>query len=206
MIIIPRNKVAVVPIFDAKVSRGGIIKPSSFIYTRDVQRFDIYGTLNYDREPRKIDECESKERSLELINRYENAGYIKLFYKIVKVKQDSEMLDAGERCDQGIVKYIGREVKDIKIGDYVFFGGYTGTRMYIEDEGDLIILPENFVECVLEDVHIKIPGLYFKDKQGEYFVATYEQVMNIVAETFTLLNETVEIKVSIPKLEDYNVR
>lgn len=206
MIIIPRNKVAVVPIYDAKISRGGIIKPSSYDYKRTVQRFDVYGSKHFGDESRKLDECESKERANYLIEQYENKGYIQLRYKIRREDQQVDTLDAGERCDQGIVKYIGREVKDIKIGDYVFFGGYTGTRMYIEDEGDLIILPENFVECVLEDVHIKIPGLYFKDKQGEYFVATYEQVMNIVAETFTLLNETVEIKVSIPKLEDYNVR
>ena len=207
MIIIPRNKVAVVPIYDAKVSRGGIIKPSSYDYKRTVQRFDVYGSKHFGDEPRKLDECESKERANYLIGQYENKGYIQLHYKIRREDQQVDTLDAGERCDQGIVKYIGREVKDIKIGDYVFFSGYTGTLANVEGEGKLIILPEDFIEFKLGDEpQTEIPGLYFKDKDGHFFNVTYESVMEIIAETFTLIGKTYNVNSPNPKLEDYNVR
>src|SRR5678810_1211728 len=46
---------------------------------------------------------------------------------------------AKERCDQGIVKYIGPNVKDIKIGMYVLFSGYTGTLVHIAGEGSVTV-------------------------------------------------------------------
>jgi Co-chaperonin GroES (HSP10) len=100
---------------------------------------------------------------------------------------------AQERCDQGIVKYIGPDVKDIRIGDYVLFSGYTGTLVQIEDEGTVIIFPEEFATAILPDPPTtEIPGLYFKvrARQGdgaigtEYIPATYEQAMGFIAEAF----------------------
>lgn len=70
--------------------------------------------------------------------------------------------DARERCDQGIVKYIGPDVKHLKIGDYVIFSGYTGTLVRVDDE-QLIIFPEEFAVAILPQVPAtEVPGLYFK--------------------------------------------
>jgi len=56
---------------------------------------------------------------------------------------------AKQRIDQGVVVYKGPEVKDVKIGDHVFFGGYAGTRVSIEGEGTFIILVEDQCLAVL---------------------------------------------------------
>lgn len=72
---------------------------------------------------------------------------------------------AKERCDQGIVKYIGPDCKYCKIGMYVVFSGYTGSLIKIEDEGDdrLIIMPEDFITCELTDIPTTpVKNLYFK--------------------------------------------
>ena len=88
---------------------------------------------------------------------------------------------AKERCDQGLVKYIGPEVTHVQPGDHIIFSGYTGTLMEIEGEGLMIVLPETFIDAKLESPDTSIPGLYFLGKDGEYFPATYEMAMNIIA-------------------------
>ncbi len=123
---------------------------------------------------------------------------------------------AQERCDQGIVKYIGPEVKDIKIGDYVLFSGYTGTLVHVEDEGSVIIFPEEFATAVLPDPPTtEVPGLFFRGADGDYFTATYEMALEICAQAFRdkewRLNLLVRSKFSQkdklanrPSREDYN--
>jgi len=71
---------------------------------------------------------------------------------------------AKERADQGIVKYIGPRVKDIKIGDYVLFGGYDGTTVRLEGEGTFILIREPFIKCILDRPDTDINGLYFRSK------------------------------------------
>jgi chaperonin GroES len=92
---------------------------------------------------------------------------------------------AQERADQGIVKYVGPDVIDVKIGDYVLFSGYTGTTVKLEDEGLLIIMHEDFVTCLIFPPDTEVPGLYFRDKQGEYFPATYEMATTIIMHAFS---------------------
>ena len=92
---------------------------------------------------------------------------------------------AQERCDQGIVKYIGPDVIDIKIGDFVLFSGYTGTTVKLEDEGTLILMNEEFVTCIIHPPDTEIPGLYFRAKDGEYFQATYEMATRIMMDAFS---------------------
>ncbi|KKK92651.1 hypothetical protein LCGC14_2700810 [marine sediment metagenome] len=102
---------------------------------------------------------------------------------------------AKERCDQGIVKYIGKpiitvckdceenlatEPLDIQIGDHVMFSGYTGTFMRLEGEGLLIILPADYVTAVIETEPTDIPGLFFQDLDGDYYTATYEMAMDLI--------------------------
>jgi len=93
---------------------------------------------------------------------------------------------ARERCDQGIVKYVGTKCTYVKVGDHVVFSGYTGTLLSLEGEGLLIVLPEQFIVAVIEYdanevARIEIPGLYFKDIDGNYFGTTYEMAVGIIA-------------------------
>lgn len=93
-----------------------------------------------------------------------------------------------ERCDQGIVKYVGLDVKEIKEGDHILFSGYSGTFLELEGEGVLIILPERFVVARItydgaEVANIDINGLYFRDTKGDYWPATYEFASRLIAKS-----------------------
>ena len=93
---------------------------------------------------------------------------------------------ARERCDQGIVKYIGADVKEISEGDHILFSGYSGTLLELEGEGILIILPERFVVAKIaydgpEVANIDISGLYFRNMNGDYWSATYEMASRLIA-------------------------
>lgn len=92
---------------------------------------------------------------------------------------------AKDRADQGIVKYIGPDCTMIEIGDYVLFSGYTGTTVRLEGEGLLIILHEDFVTCKIEPPDTEVPGLYFKDREGIYWQATYEMAMTFIQKAFS---------------------
>ena len=56
-----------------------------------------------------------------------------------------------QRVDQGIVKYRGPKCKTIRVGMHVIFSGYTGTHIAVEDEGELIIMFEEDVVCLMND-------------------------------------------------------
>lgn len=91
---------------------------------------------------------------------------------------------AKERSDQGVVKYVGPDVEHINIGDHVFFSGYDGTQVAIEGEGVLIFLEEKSVQCIIHlGENPVIDGLYFIDNKGEAQPATYEIVMDWLADT-----------------------
>lgn len=101
---------------------------------------------------------------------------------------------AKERADQGVVKYIGSEVKDIKVGDYVVFSGWTGTVLHIEGEGGLIILPEDQIECKLHPDATPIAGLYHMSRDGGFFPATYESTLDLIREQFWELPRRLNLK------------
>ncbi len=93
---------------------------------------------------------------------------------------------ARERCDQGIVKYIGKDVKEVSEGDHILFSGYSGTLLDLEGEGTLIILPERYVVAKIaydgpEVANIDISGLYFRDSDGRYWNATYEFASRLIS-------------------------
>lgn len=97
---------------------------------------------------------------------------------------------AKERCDQGIVKYLGPDCELVKIGDHIIFSGYTGTTVEIEGEGSLLIfLPEDFIIAKLEEPDTLIPGLYFKGVDGRFFDATYEQALTLIGRAFDELQD-----------------
>lgn len=93
--------------------------------------------------------------------------------------------EAKDRCDQGIVKYIGPDVKTLKVGDYVLFSGYTGVNIRLEGEGVLIIMREDFVEAIVHPPETDIPGLFFLDQSGEYWPATHEMATTLIARKYS---------------------
>jgi chaperonin GroES len=90
---------------------------------------------------------------------------------------------AKERSDQGIVKYVGPDVKDIKPGDYVVFAGWTGTAIHIEG-GIGIILPEDQCQCVLHPPATEVAGSYHLDSNGNPFPATYESSVQLLRDQY----------------------
>ena len=96
---------------------------------------------------------------------------------------------AKERVDQGVVKYVGPDCKFARIGAYVTFSGYSGTLMDISDpeypdrpSETVIIVDEDFLHAEILDMpSTDVPGLFFRDVEGEYFPATYEMAMMLAA-------------------------
>lgn len=91
---------------------------------------------------------------------------------------------AKERCDQGIVKYIGPKCEHVQIGDYVLFSGYTGKALQFEEEGVIIIFSEEFVVAKFEGGEIpdtEIPGLFFEGEDRTFFPATLEFALTLIA-------------------------
>lgn len=56
-----------------------------------------------------------------------------------------------QRVDQGIVKYRGDAVMEIRVGDHVAFSGYDGDQIVTEDEGMLWVMRESDVKCIVSD-------------------------------------------------------
>ena len=96
---------------------------------------------------------------------------------------------AKGRVDQGIIKYVGPGCKFAQIGAYVAFSGYSGTLFDIADpehpdrpSETLIIMAEDALHCEMVDMpSTDVPGLFFIDRDGKYFPATYEQAMYLCA-------------------------
>lgn len=114
---------------------------------------------------------------------------------------------AQGRTQQGIVKYIGTDVREIHVGDHVMYSPYSGSLMSLEGEGKLIILHQDFVAARLPDqVSTDIPGLYFKGKDGEFYMANYELGMEFIARAIgeTDWGKSIKFKnQEKPKKEDY---
>ncbi|MBA2706036.1 MAG: hypothetical protein H0U60_19535 [Blastocatellia bacterium] len=114
---------------------------------------------------------------------------------------------AKERVDQGIIKYVGADVpNDFKIGMHVLFSGYSGTLINIEDEGSLIVMHHDFITAELpEPPTTRIPGLFFKSQYEDYFPATYETALALIADAFRHTDRfrNMEVKSFAPTNEDY---
>lgn len=94
---------------------------------------------------------------------------------------------AKDRVDQGIVKYVGRDCTYVKPLDYVTFGGYNGQLVYIENEGRLIIVNEDFITARIDKDDIdytEIKDLYVRTRDG-YTTVTYETAIDFLARAIT---------------------
>lgn len=58
---------------------------------------------------------------------------------------------AKQRIDQGIVKYRGDAVMELRVGDHVIFSGYSGDLVITEDDGPLYVMKEMDIFAVLHD-------------------------------------------------------
>ena len=63
---------------------------------------------------------------------------------------------AKQRPDQGIVKYRGPDCKHIRVGQHVIFSAYTGTKISVEDEGELYIMREPDVVALMDDEEAQV--------------------------------------------------
>ena len=63
---------------------------------------------------------------------------------------------AKQRCDQGVVKYIGKDVKSVSVGDHVLFSPYSGTHVSTDVDGLLFIFPESDIACMLEGLEERL--------------------------------------------------
>ncbi len=86
---------------------------------------------------------------------------------------------AKGRCKSGIVKYVADDCKYVKIGDYVLFGGYTGTWIALEDE-TILVLHEDFIQGELSNDNIVVDDVYVKTREGDYIPVPYETLFSIV--------------------------
>jgi co-chaperonin GroES (HSP10) len=128
---------------------------------------------------------------------------------------------AKKRANQGVVKYVGSAVRDIAVGDYVLFSGYTGTTVRLSGgEGVVIIMHEDFVNAKIGLAeNIIVPGLYFyggskldddekiypgKIMQDFYFPATYESAVPLIAAALEDFGNRMKVTAPKPTKEEYN--
>lgn len=89
---------------------------------------------------------------------------------------------AKERCDQGIVKYVGDRCRWLSVGDYVLFSGYSGDLLRLEGEGLLIVMPEQAVVAKIYEVPpVEVKGVYYRERFDKEKArdALYELLMDI---------------------------
>lgn len=115
---------------------------------------------------------------------------------------------AKKRANQGVVKYVGAAVRDISVGDYVLFSGYTGTTVRLSGgEGIVIILNEDFVNAKIGlSENIIVPGLFVRTKAYEYFNATYESAVPLLAAALEDFGKKMNVISPKPKVEDYDAK
>ena len=99
-----------------------------------------------------------------------------------------------DRSDQGIVKSVGPEVKDVQVGDYVVFNPYSGMVVNDADEGNkLIMLKEAGVIAIVTPPTTKVPGLFVMTSFGWEEVPA-EAALLIIREAYQRMPRVVEMK------------
>jgi co-chaperonin GroES (HSP10) len=80
------------------------------------------------------------------------------------------------RVEQGIIKYRGDNVKELKVGDWVLFSGYSGTRISYQDEGHFIVLRETDVLALLSGERSEL--VYTHSQVMHFFGQAVEHTLN----------------------------
>lgn len=111
-----------------------------------------------------------------------------------------------DRFDQGVVRYIGPDVKDVKVGDYVIFSGYAGKYMFVEGEGDMVVMREDFIDAVVAEFdNTDIPGLFFKDVDGLAHPIPYEAAMMLIAQALGETEWSKALRVKTARQRQHNL-
>lgn len=133
-----------------------------------------------------------------------DSDYFNPLSKLIKIPDTSK-----ERCDQGIIKYIGTDCDPMyEVGKVVIFSGYTGTTLGIDNE-IVILIHQDFIKAQIDIEGMVVPGLFisYKVAEGfgktgqpyyEYHPATYETVQNLISKAY---QEQIGGRVDIKKEE-----
>lgn len=98
------------------------------------------------------------------------------------------------RHDQGIVQFVGKDVKDVRVGDLVLFSGYSGQLINIKSslndvQKQLIVVEEDFiVACLMRQGELEtlnVPGLFLKDNDG-YFPCPADVAIQFVRDALSV--------------------
>jgi co-chaperonin GroES (HSP10) len=99
-----------------------------------------------------------------------------------------------DRSDQGIVKAVGPEVLDIRVGDYVAFNPYSGLVVNDADEGNkLVMLKEAGVIAIVTPPVTPVTDVYIH-VDGEYIEATSESLVLLLRAAYQKLPRVIEQK------------
>lgn len=55
---------------------------------------------------------------------------------------------AKEKPQQGKVEAVGKEVKEVKVGDVILFGKYTGDKVTVGDQEQVVIKEEDILAII----------------------------------------------------------
>jgi len=99
-----------------------------------------------------------------------------------------------DRSDQGVVKAVGPEVRDIQVGDYVAFNPYSGMVINDADEGDkLIMLSEDGVLSRVTPPTTEVAGVFISTDEG-MVPATSEALIQLLRASFNKAPRFLELK------------
>ena len=88
-----------------------------------------------------------------------------------------------DRRNQGWVKAVGPDVKEVRVGEFVMFNPYSGTVLQDSEEGDQIMTSEKGVIGKLFPPNTTVPGLFVETTEGT-IPATIESAMLLCREAF----------------------
>ena len=99
-----------------------------------------------------------------------------------------------DRSDQGIVKAVGAEVREVRVGDYVTFNPYSGMVINDADEGDkLIMVSEKGLIAVVTPPTTQVQGVFVRTEEG-MVPATSEALILLLRESYHQIPRVVEMK------------
>lgn len=100
-----------------------------------------------------------------------------------------------DRCDQGLVKAVGPDVKGVQVGDYVTFSPYSGKVLNELSEGyKNILISEDGIDCIVLPATTPTNGLYISSALGEYIPCTVEAAMIVCREAMQAQPKVIELK------------
>lgn len=101
---------------------------------------------------------------------------------------------------QGLVKQIGKDVKDVQVGDYVVYDSSFGGSVSDKHGTMFYMLPEHAVKCKIVQEPFRVEGLFHLTEDGVPFTATNESVFDCLKEAYQNQKQIVQ-KVGVIEIE-----